>query len=300
MLDYKLVHALAMVVQEGGFERAAAFLHLTQSAVSQRVRLLEDQTGQVLLARTSPPRPTAAGTRLVKHYRQVEQLEAGLAEEADFFGSAGYRSLAIGINADSLATWFIAAVGPYLELHPVVLDIRVDDQDETHRLLRAGDVAGCISTRATPVQGCRLTVLGSMPYRLYATPAFARHHFPDGVTPAAVAQAPALLFNRKDRLLHRLLDANMGRLADGLPRHYLPSSEKFVDMIAAGLAYGVLPDLQARSLASRGRIVDLLPGEMGDGRLFWHCWGVASGALERLSRALADGARRMLRPVGKR
>lgn len=297
MLDYKLLQALAMVVQEGGFDRAAADLHLTQSAVSQRVRLLEDQTGQILLARTTPPRPTVAGKRMIKHFHQVAQLEAELAEEADFIGSPGYRSLAIGINADSLATWFVAAVAPCLESLPLVLDIRVDDQDETHRLLRDGDVAGCISTRATPVQGCRMTALGRMPYRLYATPAFARQFFPNGVAVAALDVAPALIFNRKDHLLHRLLESEFKVRTDLFPRHYLPSSEKFVDWIMAGLAYGMLPDLQALPLKAQGRLIDLRPGAVVDVALFWHCWGVATKSLDVLTQALVDGGRRMLAPA---
>ena len=54
-IDYKLLKALSVVVQEGGFEKASRVLHISQPAVSQRVKLLEEQTGQVLLTRTSPP-----------------------------------------------------------------------------------------------------------------------------------------------------------------------------------------------------------------------------------------------------
>ena len=59
MFDYKLIEALAMVVREGGFENAARALHITQSAVSQRVKMLEELTGQVLIARTTPPQATS-------------------------------------------------------------------------------------------------------------------------------------------------------------------------------------------------------------------------------------------------
>ena len=297
MLDYKLLQALAMVVQAGGFDRAATALNLTQSAVSQRVRLLEDQIGQILLARTTPPRPTAVGKRLIKHYHQVAQLEAELAEAADFIGSPGYRSLAIGINADSLATWFVTAVAPCLQRLPLVLDVRVDDQDETHRMLRDGEVAGCISTRATPVQGCRMSALGRMTYRLYAKPGFARRYFPKGIRAAAVNEAPALIFNRKDRLLHRLLKDEIDLGTDCFPRHYLPSSEKFVDWIAAGLAYGMLPDRQASPLVEQGRLIDLRPGAAVEVALYWHCWTVATKSLEGLTQALVEGARQMLAPA---
>ena len=78
MFDYKLIEALAAVLQEGGFDRAAKALHLTQSAVSQRVKLLEEQTGQILLARTTPPQPTPAGQKLLKHSLQIKRLEDDL------------------------------------------------------------------------------------------------------------------------------------------------------------------------------------------------------------------------------
>ena len=60
-MDYKLLKALAAVLDAGGFEKAAQHLNLTQSAVSQRIRLLEDQIGAILLTRTSPPVATEAG-----------------------------------------------------------------------------------------------------------------------------------------------------------------------------------------------------------------------------------------------
>lgn len=298
MLDYKLVHALAMVVQAGGFDRAAGMLNLTQSAVSQRIRLLEDQIGQILLARTAPPSPTAAGKRLIRHYHQVAQLEAALYDETDPAGAQDYRTLAIGINADSLATWFLGAIGPFLRAEKVVLDIRVDDQDETHGMLRDGEVAGCISTRSTAVQGCLITTLGEMPYRLYAAPDFARRHFSGGLTREALQRSPALIYNRKDRLLHRFLDERLAIRGDNFPRHYLPSSEKFVDFLTAGFAYGVLPVLQATDPVADGRLVDLCPDMAVDVSLYWHCWGVAAEPLKRLTSVLARGAERILAPAG--
>jgi len=296
MLDYKLLHALAMVVQECGFDRAAKFLNLTQSAVSQRIRQLEEQTGQILLTRTTPPRPTMAGKRLIKHCHQVMLLEAELNDIEEISVSEEVRSISIGINADSLATWFLTAVTPFLEVERIVLDIHVDDQDETHRLLRDGDVAGCISTRATSVQGCRVIPLGVMPYRLCASPSFASRHFPFGVTREAVSKAPVLLFNRKDRLTHRFMKTFLRITDDSFPRHYLPSSEKFVDFIAAGFAYGMLPDLQTSALRKEGHLLDLCPDIAVAVSLYWHCWGVDTTLLKKLTTALSKGASQLLAP----
>jgi LysR family transcriptional regulator (chromosome initiation inhibitor) len=294
MLDYKLVEAMARVVQEKGFDRAAKALHLTQSAVSQRVRLLEEQVGRILLVRTTPPRATAAGQWMIKHYRQVKQLEDSLADQTGQASATDYQSLAIGINADSLATWFMDVLAAYLQREKVVLDLRVDDQDETHRMLRDGEVSGCISTRATPAQGCRVHPLGTMVYRLYASPEAAGRWFSGEIGIDALTRAPALIFNRKDRLLHRFLEEQAGCVDDRFPRHYLPSPEGFADVIAAGLAYGMLPDLQARPLVDAGRLVDLMPGRCITTRLYWHCWSVGGGAMERLTRVVIRGARRIL------
>ena len=202
MLDYKHIEALAKVVQEGGFERAARVLFLTQSAVSQRIRQLEESCGQVLISRTTPPNPTAAGRILLKHYQQVKLLEEGLSSELSVSPETKMTTLVIGINADSLANWFIPAVSSILQKMELLIDLRVDDQEQTHNLLRQGDVIGCISTEANAMQGCRVEKLGTMDYRLLATATFIKHWFPAGFSLEASQQVPAVIFNRNDRLHH--------------------------------------------------------------------------------------------------
>ena len=49
--------AFAAVLEEGSFEAAARRLCVTPSAVSQRIKALEDRLGQVLLVRQPPCRP---------------------------------------------------------------------------------------------------------------------------------------------------------------------------------------------------------------------------------------------------
>lgn len=294
MLDYKLLEAMAAVVLEGGFDKAARVLHLTQSAVSQRVKLLEEQTGQILLVRSSPPAATPAGRRFLKHFLQVAQLEKDLAGEPAAGRDAAFASLTVGINADSLATWFPAVIAPFLSREQVVLDLRTDDQDRTHRMLRDGEVIGCISSRDRAIQGCRIRFLGSMVYRLVAGAAFADRYFPRGVTAEALGRAPAVVFNRRDELLTRLLNQVMGAIPADLPIHYLPSSERFADFITAGHAYGMLPDQQCESLLTEGRLVDLAPANRVRVDLFWHCWNLRSKLLDRLTRCLVAGANRIL------
>lgn len=293
MLDYKLVEAFGAVATEGGFEKAARVLHLTQSAVSQRVKLLEEQVGAVLLVRSSPPQPTAAGQELLQHYRKVRQLENDLGSG---FGSDdnGYVSLPVGINADSLATWFFPAVDDYLAQERVLLDLSVDDQANTHELLRKGEVLGCISDRSEPIQGCRVEYLGDMVYSLYATPSYKMKWFSDSCSLDDVEQAPILIFNRKDVMHGVLLESALGQAPRRYTAFYLPSSEKFGPTIARGRVSGMLPTQQAAEYVERGELVDLFPGHAFTVRLHWHCWNLDSGVLGALTDALVAGARREL------
>ena len=294
MLDYKLVEAFAAVVREGGFEKGARALHLTQGAVSQRVKLLEEQAGCVLLVRSSPPRPTQAGQAMLKHFRQVRRLEedlgAGLGQ-----GHGGFDSLTVGVNADSLATWFFPAIDEYLEAEPVLLDLSVDDQAETLKHLKAGEVLGCVSDRAEPVQGCRVEYLGDMDYHLYATSSYKKAWFADGARLADVEAAPILIFNRKDVMHQVLLAEALGQRPELRSPFYLPSSEKFAVVIASGRVSGMLPDQQAAPYVERGELVDLLPGHVFTVRLHWHCWNLESARLTGFTEALVRGARGLLR-----
>jgi LysR family transcriptional regulator (chromosome initiation inhibitor) len=294
MLDYKLVEALAMVVREAGFDRAARQLNLTQSAVSQRIKLLEEQTGQVLLVRTTPPRATAAGKRFIKHYLQVARLEEDLAGTLNPGGHQGFDTLAIGINSDSLATWFLPVVVAFLAEARLLLDLRVDDQDRTHQMLRDGEVMGCISALDQPMQGCRVARLGCMHYRLVAAPGFVARWLPRGADAATLQRVPTVIFNRQDALHLRLFEKRFGIAPTRLDAHYLPSSEKFVDFILDGLACGMLPDLQSAPFLASGALTELAPACPVAVDLHWHCWNLKSRLLERFSAALIAGARARL------
>lgn len=294
MFDYKLIEAMAMVVREGGFDKAAESLNITQSAVSQRVKLLEEQAGQILIARTTPPKTTSAGLKLLKHYLKVKRLEDDLAGDLDHPADPGFTSIPIGLNADSLATWFPRAIRPFLLEEPVLIDLRVDDQDQTHSLLKGGDVMGCISTQDQALQGCRMDFLGQMTYRMFASPEYAATWFPNGLTLADAGRAPAILYNRKDELHIKLFQQAFGRVPETLPIHYVPSSEKFLDFIFMGIGYGMMPLQQGGTFLEDGRLVDLSPAMGVPVKLYWHCWNLKSKSLEKLTRCLIDGARRML------
>lgn len=296
MIDYKLLEALALVIGEGGFEKAAHRLHITQSAVSQRVKMLEEEAGQILVTRTLPPLATEAGLRMLTHYRKVKLLEEELQPEI-FKSSAGSpTTLALGVNADSLATWFLDAVEGIIKDHNLILDIHVDDQEQTQKLLQNGQVCGCISTHSRQLQGCRVEELGSMEYGLYCTPLFAQKWFRKGFDLSSIGAAPTIRFNRVDNLndvfFHRLFHRDPGPL----PTFYVPSSEKFVDCVLRSLCYGTIPGQQSQALCREGHLIDLAPSYKVEVELYYHCWNLKSKTIENFTGRFIAKARDILRP----
>lgn len=283
MFDYKLIEALVTVVEKGGFDKAAKSLHITQSAVSQRLKLLEEHMGQILLVRANPPHLTSSGQDLLKHYRQVKHLEDELLQETATQIQKEHTPMAIAINADSLATWFLGTIQSYILEEKILLDLRVEDQEQTQNLLKNGDVIGCISTQDTPIQGCKHKYIGCMNYHMVAAPHFAKKWFPDGLTKAHTKKAPAIIFNRKDDLHYIFLEQNFGLQQRNIPAHYIPSSERFSEFMVEGLGYGLLPYQQSKPHIQKGQLLDLSPGHTLQVKLYWHCWNLKSERLGKLS-----------------
>jgi LysR family transcriptional regulator (chromosome initiation inhibitor) len=292
MLDYKLLGALAAVIEQGGFERAALALGLSQSAVSQRIKLLEARVGQPVLMRLSPPAPTDVGRRLLHHVQQVRLLERDLQGLVADEGQP--ERLRIALNADSLATWWAPAVSDFCIQYGLLLELLVEDQDVGLRRMRAGEVAACLCAQERPVAGARSLALGSMRYLALATPAFVAQHLPQGFDEQALLRSPAVVFGADDQLQRRYLQG-LG-MAGPLNYHLCPSSEGFLAMVQHGLGWGMVPELQARSLLASGALVELLPGRPVDVALYWHHWRNGSRLLDQLGRYLADHAGQALRP----
>jgi len=296
MIDYKLLVALLAVAEEGGFERGAQLLGLSQSAVSQRIKLLEARVGGPVLTRGHPAQPTELGRRLLNHAQQVRLLERDLKAQIPGLDEQGLpERLRVAINADSLATWWAPAVGEFCVRRGLLLDLQVEDQDIGVRRMREGDVAACLCSAERPLSGARSLLLGSMRYLAVASPAFIRRHFDAGPTPAQLAQAPAVVFGRDDQLQHRYLAA---RGVPGRFRHHLcPSSEGFVQLLLAGMGWGMVPALQIAAQLADGRLCELPGGEALEVPLYWHHWRNGGELLAELTGQLARQAPRYLAAV---
>ena len=297
--DPAALECLAAIVEEGGFERAAQRLNVTQSAVSQRLRALEAQVGSVLIVRSRPLKPTSAGQLLLKHTKQLRLLRADLERDLQELapsapgGSREDERISIAINADSIATWAMGA------LHDLVrerlpLEIIVDDQDFTQEWLRSGQVLGCVTTLKQALRGCKMVPLGAMPYVAVASASYAEQYLPQGLTPHNFRDVSFLSFNRKDDMAAEFVARAFGLKRVALNHLFVPGSEAQMRAVAAGWAVGVMPELMARQALADGSMVDLAPGRSLPIQLYWHCWNLESELLDALSSALTSAAAQAL------
>ncbi|MER5770656.1 LysR family transcriptional regulator ArgP [Streptomyces sp. NPDC001985] len=287
------VRTLLAVIDEGTFEAAANVLHVTPSAVSQRVKALEQHTGRVLLLRTKPVRPTPSGEIVVGFARRLALLEREARSALGMAGPDEPIQMSVAVNSDSLATWFLAALGRVPEEWRLCYELRREDQDHTAALLRDGLVMAAVTSSPEAVAGCSARLLGHMRYVPVAQPRFAARLLGRGTDSDPVgllAAAPMVCFDRRDDIQ----DAFVRRLRPGLPanlrRHCVPTSEGFVEAVAAGMGWGMVPLVQAAPLLASGRLVDLVPGHATDVPLYWQQWKLDSPALAAVAEAVAAEA----------
>ncbi|OED50308.1 transcriptional regulator ArgP [Rhodobacteraceae bacterium (ex Bugula neritina AB1)] len=289
-IDPSQLAALSAVLQFGTFEAAAHSLRVTSSAVSQRIKALEDRIGTALVLRGSPCTGTAAGLRIAKHAEDIGLLEAQLARELALDADNGPVRLRIAVNADSLASWFIDAMAA---VDGVLFDLLVDDQDHSAEWLKRGEVSAAVTASSKPVTGFDAYPLGTLDYAATASPGFMLRWFPDGVTAETAARAPCLIFNNKDNLQRQWLERNV---APGLapPAHFLPSTQAFIDAAAAGLGWGMNPLRMVEADLRCGKLVPLIPDTTLPVPLTWQVARVMAPALAEVTRAVQKSARQYL------
>lgn len=292
MLDYNAASAVAMIVRTGSFEKAAQALHVTPSAISQRVKQLEERMGTVLIERGMPCRATDKGAWLCRHMELVGQLENNLLEQLPELGDVSSRPVTvdIAVNADSLGTWFLPAMAAFAERSNVLLNIAVDDQDHTADWLKRGRVLAAVTSMSEPVSGCTVTALGHLRYAATASPEFIRRYFPDGVIADAMQQAPSLTFNQKDRLQHDWLAANFAPTS-APPTHWLPSTQGFVEAGLLGMGWSLNPVDLVQAHIEAGRLVELVPGATTDIPLYWQVSRWAQSQFPELTRQVVNAAK---------
>ncbi|AFR27881.1 LysR family transcriptional regulator ArgP [Arthrobacter sp. Rue61a] len=296
----------ATVLSEGTLDAAARLLHITPSAVSQRLKALEQSAGRVLLQRSNPAKATEAGEVVLRLARQVAQLEADAGRELGLGADAAQLAVPIVVNADSLAVWFLKALAQVPGDLNVTFDLHRDDEQHSTSLLRSGTVMAAVTATPEPVQGCRVESLGVMRYRAVAAPHFVERWFAGldkGFDGATLNAATTVDFDRKDTYQWAFVQwafTAEGRPVPGRkgPRHYVPASQDFGDAIRLGLGWGLIPEVQCGPDIADGRLIELAPDRPFDVQLYWQRWRTASRVLDVLSETVRDVSARYLRRPG--
>ena len=291
MMDPAQLAALAAIHRRGSFEAAAGVLGVTPSAISQRLKALEDRMGCVLIRRGSPCVATPPGLRLIRHHDEIAALEAALAQDLQM-GASGPVTLRLAVNADSLATWVIPALAA---VDGALFDLVIDDQAHSQDWLRRGEVAAAVTSHPGPLQGCETVALGCLRYRATASPAFMARWMPEGATRATMTLAPGLTFSDKDSLQAEWIQRNFGKSLV-FPTHRLASSQGFVDAALSGLGWGMNPDPLISEHLAGGRLVELVPQTPLDVPLYWQYTRHSAPVLAPVTQAMRLAAAQTLLP----
>lgn len=291
-IDHHHLNAFAAILREGSFEKAAQSLSVTPSAISQRIRALEEKMGTVLIIRETPCRPTEEGVKLYRHALQVEMLEKDLLQDMQNPERQSSRSIAVAVNADSLETWFMGAAESFFRETGTTLEIIADDQDHTDQWLKEGRVLGAVTSSSKPVQGCRIERLGIVRYLPMAAPEFAKQYFPKRNIKDHLAQAPMIAFNRKDKIQTNFIKKMIGKtMKVDPPCHFIPSTHAFHDAIAAGLGWGFVIESMSSEYVKKYGLVNFAPGYEMDLILYWQSWRLTSPTLNALTKAVRKAAK---------
>lgn len=292
MFDPAQLAALAAVHRRGSFDLAAAELHVTPSAISQRLKALEEVAGTLLIRRAQPCTATPAGLRMIRHHDEVTLLERTLATDLPWL-SPRPATLRIAVNADSLATWVIPALAA---TDGFLFDLVIDDQEVSQDWLKRGEVAAAITAHPGPLQGCDTIPLGSLRYRATAAPAYMARWMPEGATAANLALAPAISFSDKDRLQEIWVERQIGGRSKRavVPSHRLASSQAFVDGCLAGLGWCMNPETLVAPYLASGQLVEMVVETPLDVALHWQFSRLTAPALAPLTREIRAAASRVL------
>ncbi len=281
--DYKLLAALGEVIELQSFELAAQKLFISQSAISQRIKALEEQVGQPVLIRNQPIVATPAGEQLLSHFKKVKQLEHELLPLLSPDKPIKPMKVSLAVNADSIATWFIDAITPVLKDHLVELNLIIEHEERTLDKLRSGEAIGAVSVIEKPLKGYRSFNLGQMEYCLVANEGFAQKYFPNGVTQASLKMAPAISYDHKDDMHYRYIAKHFSLAASEYYCHSVRSSEAFVALVKQGVAYCLLPKLQIEQELMTGKLLNLCPDNELVETLYWHSWVLVKGVNKNIS-----------------
>lgn len=244
-MDADLLRVLQAVIEAGGFSRAAASVHLTQSAVSQAIARLEDAVGAPVVTRGRPPRPTDIGARLLRHARESGAREALLARDLSDLKRGGGGMLELGASQALSKEFLPGLLGQYLERRPLsALHLETHPSRELIRLVAEGRLELGLGPFQTSMLGLETHALGIQRMVLHAARGKLVHRALLRKGSAALKDVP---------LVTSHLDAVVARRGGGRLRERfritweVHSLELRLELVRGGLAVAWLPEESVRA-----------------------------------------------------
>lgn len=274
MLDYRGIEALYTVQELQSFESAAKKLHITQSAVSQRIKTLENHYGEPVLIRTLPYKPTKLGEYLIGHFKHICLLEESLNQQLAH--TTANPHISIALNRDSLEIWFLDVIEHTDIFKDISLEIIADDQELTLEYFRKGLASACLSTSEKAIIGGKAIFVGNMEYILAASPKFIKKYFSDKNQKRCLLSAPAIKFDKNDIMHERYLEKFFGLNGNDVQFHIVPSVRGFKKFALLGYGYGLIPKLDIQAELKSNKLQQLFEDKTLKIPLYWHYWDIES------------------------
>jgi LysR family transcriptional regulator, chromosome initiation inhibitor len=302
MFDYSQLEALISVSREGSFDGAARALGLTPSAISQRIRKLEERVGAVLVKRLGDPVPTALGRLMCCHAETVRMLEGQFLSSPDWsapLSGINEVRIRIAVGEANLSTWFIEALK-----HDATddtskrLDLVIPSDGDVCAALKSGEALAALSFEKRALHGFKSVNLGTLKFKATASPDFVRRHFPDGLTADALARAPSLRHPSWESLIEQWTAQVCGTPA-ALNGHTIPSFYGSVAACRGGLAWGLNPSTMVDQLIQDGYLVELAKGVVARREVHWHYALLISDLLKPLTKSIRQAANCVLDQSGR-
>lgn len=292
IIEQRGLHALDAVIHTQSFAAAARQLFITQPAVSQRIKQLENKFGQPLLIRSLPYKATPMGEKLLGLLRRARLLEEHFMQELeqDMPGR-----LSVALNRDSLETWFMSVLCDLRMLEVTNIDIITDDQELTIDYFRQGAVSTCISSYSKALSGCECQLLGYMDYRLVASPAFFQRYFNNDLSlQENMSTAPMIVFDSSDRMHEHYFRYCFNEVLTLHRYHMVPSVQGFKEFALQGFGYGLVPRMDIVSELRDNRLTEINPGKPWLLPLYWHYWQLPARQYQDFIQKIVQGAKHYL------
>lgn len=268
--DYSQLSALAAVVDEGSYARAAKALSVTQPAISNRIKALEENLKMEVVTRSRPRVLTEAGRTLYYHFSKIQALESDTLVKLSELAGSRIPTTQVRIAADEFAMsgWMHKAVGRAKSALEVTVDL-IPSTGNHDGLLKSGQAHGALSLEEHCPVGFQPLELGIFRCKAVASREFINKHLDGEITPEALLRTPAISLDREGKTLRDWASAytEQGQLPEA-PQH-VPFLSSFMGLCMEGSGWAIVPEHLLEQATYKEGLVDLMPENTLEMPVYW-------------------------------